>query len=146
MSQMNEPEKICPKCKDAMTELQGGLWCCPACGFEGEPAKPQDPFERRDTRLGFWILLLLPSALALVSFVAFSVGNPNFDTVAFGFGMMALISGFFATIYCGIWLARRFFSSSASRFWFGLIFILGIGLVNFIIIFAGCAGPGLLRK
>ena len=119
-----------------MTELKGSLWCCPACGFEGEPGKPADPFEKRDTQLQFWVILLLPSVLALVSFVA---GGAENGTGLIP-GVLALLVGFVASIFCGIWLAKRFFGSTGLRFLFGLIFVLGIEFVNFMIVCAGCAG------
>lgn len=49
-----------------------------------------------------------------------------------------------ASIYCGIWLAQRSFTSFGLRVLFSLIFVVGIGAVNFIIICAGCT-PNLIR-
>lgn len=128
---MNGPIKTCPKCQGALTELKGGLWRCPACGRT---------FEKANTHQRFWILLLLPSALALLSFLIGQIRDEGNNAAQIGMliGMIDLAVGLGASIYCGVWLAWRFFKSETARVLLGLLFIFGIGFVNFMIICAGC--------
>jgi hypothetical protein len=84
----------------------------------------------------FWILLFLPAAMGLASY---AIGQSSKDIGA-GIGMLALPLGLGASIYCGIWLARRFFESTTNRVLSALCFTVLIGFANLFAIAAGCVG------
>lgn len=133
---MNDAPNSCSKCQTPLTELKGGLSCCPSCGFAGEEKKA-DPEERtRASQKLFWLALVSPATLALLSFL---VGNVSRDAGVM-VGMGALVAGLIASAYCGFWIANRFCSRSDARVLVGLALMLVLGAVNFFIICAGCAG------
>lgn len=70
---------------------------------------------------------------------SFWVGQSSKNTGS-TIGMLALPLGVGAAIYCGIWLARRFFQGSGTRVLTALCFIALIGFLNLFAIVAGCAG------
>ena len=133
---MDNPTQHCPKCGGEFTLLEGGLRYCSKCGFEGEPAKPAAGWARR-LQILFWILLVAPSAMALMSYSAaqFAHGSNNFGVTI---GLGGMVMGVIGAIYCGSWLARRFGRSALSRTFLGLVAIVGIGVVNFFIVAVGC--------
>lgn len=128
---MSEPQINCPKCQGELADIGGVQWC-PVCGIQIAPGNK--PASVRSKRL-FWILLVSPAALALASFV---VGQMSFDAGII-VGMVALFIGAIGSIYCGCWLAKAACKTSAARFFAGAFFILAISVVNFFLIFAGCA-------
>ena len=136
---MNDQNQLCPKCGTELTELKGGLRCCPACGFEGEQKKLEGFAFSRAGRALFWVALLTPATMALASFLVGRASDKLRDT-GVGIGLAALLVSFAASIYCGVWLAQRFTKVGTGRVMFGISLVLGLVLVNFIIIFAGCAG------
>ena len=77
--------------------------------------------------------------MALASFLVGRASDKLRDT-GVGIGLAALLVSFAASIYCGVWLAQRFTKVGTGRVMFGISLVLGLVLVNFIIIFAGCAG------
>ena len=54
-------------------------------------------------------------------------------------GIGAALVGLIAPFYCGRWLAIRFCKTGIGRFLVGLSSILIIGVVNLVLVFAGCA-------
>lgn len=135
---MSEQPPICPKCHGEMTGLQTGLKCCPACGFAGDKEKVDTTLPSRRSQTLFWIALVAPATLALVSFLlGRSPGNMRDAGVAVGLG--GLVVGLWASVYCAVWVVRRFCPRDSTRILLGLVLFVAIGLVNFIIICAGCA-------
>jgi hypothetical protein len=145
---MSEPANNCPKCHSDRTELKGGLIYCPNCGFEGEEKKPDAAANSGSSVRKFWILLISPAAVALLSFALGQISS-NLRNAGAAVGAVDLLIGLGASIYCGVWLARRFFTSSSGlRPVFSLIFVFGIGIINFFIICVGCTSnyvPPLIR-
>lgn len=138
---MNESQNICPKCQTGRTELKGGLVYCPNCGFDGEEKKHVEEVKARSAQNIFWIALTAPAALALLSFLTGKI-FVNSPGLAVGIGMVGLVGGLFTSIYCGLWLSRRIPVPEGFQVILGLLFIFGIGFVNFMILCAGC-GPNL---
>ncbi len=89
---------------------------------------------RTGSKRAFWILLLAPAGFSLTSFL---VGQSSTDAGA-GIGLVGLFVSAVASIYCGCWLAARFFKTTGSRMLAGLFLTLAIAVVNFLIICAGC--------
>src|SRR5262245_2452447 len=120
---MSETFNSCPKCGATMTALAGGLDYCPSCGFAGEQPKPEpDLASRKISRALFWVLLFLPAMLGLASF---AVGSVSRQTGA-AIGVVALIVGGLASIYCGWWLAEHCCKDRSARWLVGIA--CGIGL------------------
>ena len=88
-------------------------------------------------------MLLAPAFFSLTGFLfGLSENGPMLD-VGTAIGFANCVAGLLCSIYCGIWLARRF-RRPGERVLSALGFILGIGLVNFCIVAAGCV-PTALR-
>ncbi len=121
-----------------MTLLQGGLRCCPKCGFEGDTPKGGPEESRRRSPTLFWILLVTPAFLALLSFL---VGRTSDKTRGLGMaiGLIALPIGLASSLYCSIWLARRFGPSGSLNLLMVFFLLFVLAAVNFVIIGAGCA-------
>lgn len=132
---MNSPEKICSKCQAPLTELKGGLWCCPQCGFEGEPAKAATT---RNEQRNFWIIFFMPWVMALACLLLGSIGGFN-SVLGVLMGIGSVVATLYSSVYCGVWLGRHFFVSKIARFAFGTLFIFGIGFVNVTISTVGCS-------
>jgi len=135
---MNDQPQVCPKCGGNITQLQGGLAYCSACGFEGEEKKPDPEALSASSKAIFWIALIAPAFLALVSFLLGQLPQDSHN-LGFGVGFVDLFVDVIASLYCGWWLARRFCRPGATRVLAGTGMFVGIGILNFIIIFAGCA-------
>jgi hypothetical protein len=97
-------------------------------------AKVLKPSNR--SRIAFWILLFTPAFLALLSF---AVGQSSRNAGA-NIGLFGLLVGAVGAIYCGIWMALRFFHEPAARVLAALCLITLIAAVNGFAIVAGCAG------
>ena len=134
---MSEQPKMCEKCGCDMTTLEGGLSCCPKCGFEGDKQRP-DTKKSFSSQTVFWLALLSPATLALISFLMGRISDKMAAAaVMVGFAGVAVCA--ITSIYCGLWLAFRFSNNSGGRFLIGLFFIPAIAAVNLFIIVAGCA-------
>lgn len=91
----------------------------------------------KKSRVGlFWIVLLAPAALALISFLCASSGPNDLGVMV---GLIAAPAALISSIYCGIWLSRRFIKPGTGRTLFGLGMALVIGFANLAIVVAGCA-------
>ena len=130
---MNEPPKNCPNCHGEMIGLQGGLICCPKCGFAGEPRK--DDTQSQFSNAGFWVLFLAPATLALMTGLVARV----LPMLAPLFAIVTVVVLLFASVHCGFSLACRSFHSGIGRFLAALGLILGIGLVNLFITTVACS-------
>jgi hypothetical protein len=84
----------------------------------------------------FWIALLAPAVLALLSFLCASGGPSDFGVTV---GLAGAGAGLVSSVYCGIWLARRFVKPGNARVLFALAMVALIGILNLIIVVAGCA-------
>jgi hypothetical protein len=133
---MSEQPKTCPKCGSEITALEGGLSCCPKCGFEGDQPKPEAK-KSFSSPNKFWLALLAPAVISLVGCLIGQI--PSGLSAAVIVGIVGAFVGLVNSIYCGYWLACRFSNNSDTRFIFGLLFIPAIAAVNFFIIAAGCA-------
>ncbi len=91
--------------------------------------------EKRFTR-HFWVMLLAPAALSLVCLL---IGLAGAGPVGVIVGLLAFLVGCVSTGYCGRLLAVRFAPPGARRLAFGLLMFVAIGLVNLIVVAAGCA-------
>ncbi len=121
-----------------MTLLQGGLRCCPKCGFEGDTPKGNPEESRRRSPTLFWILLVAPASLGLLSFVAGHFGDQG-RNLGVMIGFVALFLGLAGSLYCSVWLARRFCKPGSLDHLVVLALAVILMGVNFVIIFAGCA-------
>src|SRR5260370_5644589 len=123
---MNDHPQVCPQCGGNTTQLQGGLACCSACGFEGEEKQPDTKALTTASKVTFWIALLAPAFLALISFL---LGQLSQDSKGFaaGVGFVDLFACALTSLYCGVWLARRFCKPGVYRFLAGMWLFVGIG-------------------
>jgi hypothetical protein len=98
------------------------------------PPTYEPPPKTSETSL-FWVALFAPAVLALVTFLL------SRDVSALGVivGIGALIVGIISTFYCGFWLAARFCKSKLAYFITAVGLVLLLGIVNLIIVCAGCA-------
>jgi len=136
---MNDQPQVCPKCGGALAHLQDGIASCPACGFEGEAKKPNPKSFTTASKVIFWIALIAPAFLALVSFLLGALSQ-NLRNAGAEVGFVDLFVGGIASLYCGVWLAWRFCKPGVYRFLAGMWLSVGIAFLNFVLIFAGCAG------
>jgi len=86
----------------------------------------------------FWILLVAPAVLGLLSFLAGRSGKEHQD-IGITLGLTALPVGLAGSLYCSVWLVRRYSSPGSVNLLavFGLLVLLGA--VNLFIVAAGCA-------
>jgi len=94
-----------------------------------------DPPKRPGAGL-FWPALIAPAAVTLVAFLC-GVGGPG--EIAVGISLIGAGLGLISAIYCGTWLARRFIKPGVAQVLFGLTMVVVLGVVNLIIVVAGCA-------
>ena len=136
---MNDQPQVCPKCGGNTTQLQGGLAYCSACGFEGEEKKPDPEALSATSKIIFWIALIAPAFLALVSFLL-AQSSQDLHNAGFSVGFIDLFVDVIASLYCGWWLARRFCKPGPTRALAGVGLFVGITGLNFMLICAGCSG------
>jgi hypothetical protein len=100
--------------------------------------KPPDfePPKKASART-FWILLMAPTFLAIISGFCATEGTRDFGALV---GWGAFFVGIASTIYCSRWLALRFAKPGAGRIALGTATFFVIGVINLIVAVAGCAG------
>ncbi|HWY75813.1 MAG TPA: hypothetical protein VN281_09360 [Verrucomicrobiae bacterium] len=138
---MDEIPKLCPKCRSTLTLLQGGLRYCADCGFEGEPPKASLEASARRSPSLFWFLLVSPAALGLLSFLAgqASKHDPAMSVFSVAIGLVGLPLALASSIYCSLWLVRRFSSPGSLNLLTTFLVLLVLGAVNLLIVVGGCA-------
>src|SRR2546430_1785355 len=85
---------------------------------------------------GIW--LAPPFFLSLVSFSLGEISE-KFRDSAGTVGFIGLIVGAPASIFCGVWLACRLWKDGVARYLGAVVLVVIMAVLNFIIIFAGCA-------
>jgi hypothetical protein len=101
------------------------------------PLPPIKPPARKPGSGLFWIALFAPTVLALISMLCASRGPNDFGATV---GLIGFGAGLISSVYCGVWLAQRFAKPGAVRFFCGLVAVAVIGIVNLIVVVAGCSG------
>lgn len=140
----NEP--ICPRCQGDLTQaIKEGTSFCHQCGagISENLLPPPVSGGRISPRFlplqkVFWILLLAPCFLSLVSFSLGEISE-KFRDSAGTVGFIGLIVGAPASIFCGVWLACRLWKDGVARYLGSVVLVVIMAVLNFIIIFAGCA-------
>jgi hypothetical protein len=98
-----------------------------------DPYKPE-PGPNKSSQW-FWVLLVAPAFFSLTGYLVGTGERPMRD-VATVIVFLSCLSGLFCSIFCGIWLARRF-CRPGERVLGAVGLILVIGLVNLFIVAVG---------
>jgi hypothetical protein len=137
---MDDQAKVCEKCQGDVTQaLRVGAGYCPACGADISEMREKFSGGRRGSRslLTFWIMLLAPALLSLLTFSVGTLGKGPNDA-AVSIGLVALLAGAIGSVYCGSWLATRFCRPGGGRLLVGVGIVIALGAVNLFMAVAGC--------
>lgn len=83
----------------------------------------------------FWLALFAPAVLVLISVLCTSRRDDTFGVVV---AIAGLGAGLVSSIYCGIWVARRFAPPGLRRVLIALAAVTVIGVLNIFVAVAGC--------
>lgn len=103
---------------------------------EGEATKNESERPKRRSTLAFWVILFAPATMGLLSI---TLGSSNAKSAGEGIALLALPLAIVSSIYCSIWIVRRYSSPEALHILRVLILMFALAAVNLAIVFTGCA-------
>lgn len=92
----------------------------------------------------FWLVLVAPAALALVSF-SFGHISEKLSSIGMSIGLFDLLIGLISSGYCASWIGERFGKSVGLKAILVIVSFLGLCAVNFMMICMGCAANFVVR-
>jgi len=85
----------------------------------------------------FWTMLIGPTGLIFLMLALMKAGADK-DAVGLVFGIPGFFSGVTGSVYCGVWLARRFGRGTWPRSIAAILLTAGLLVVNYTISVVGC--------